>query len=447
MIEINTVYYCANIAACIAMPVLFLAFQVRVFRLPVINPLSILFCFNYPIGMLLTFSGAYYALDGGVFNFFFQYALIVHNVYNFLGMAVSALLITLSMSSRAIRDTYLHFRNLGNPVRPARMRFLSTIFFFAFLISFGLCAQHSVGIVQWVLDPRTSYQYGRSGAGHWYALSMTFLGVSYFLNCSYSSSAKRVYVLFPIYLFFAYLLGAKGNVFQIFWFTLIALTSFRVKNFLLIGVFGAAGCLYLLARSFHASGISFDLSGFAAYSDHFVNAAHYYEKHLSGEIPLLDGEVARTQLYSLVPRSIWPDKPYAYGPGLINEILWPGLAETTHTPAIATVEYYADFGWAGVVINGILNPTFLFTALTYPLLFCTKSNIRRLCTVRHGVVLTLGYMVVFSPSFMAFINFPLNILGILLLGMTCLLFNRLSIEWRTLRPALRKKEGAKCESV
>lgn len=63
-----------------------------------------------------------------------------------------------------------------------------------------------------------------------------------------------------------------------------------------------------------------------------------------------------SSFWSWVPRSIFPDKPFAYGTVAVIDYFYPGLAEAGATPSIGlgTVEYL-QFGYLGIVFNVLLN--------------------------------------------------------------------------------------------
>src|SRR5574344_1504815 len=48
------------------------------------------------------------------------------------------------------------------------------------------------------------------------------------------------------------------------------------------------------------------------YFDYYYNSTMFFEKFDNGEIPLFYGKLSLTNLWSLIPRSIYPDKPYVY---------------------------------------------------------------------------------------------------------------------------------------
>jgi hypothetical protein len=82
-----------------------------------------------------------------------------------------------------------------------------------------------------------------------------------------------------------------------------------------------------------------------------VGAAILQHEELGGE--LLDGE--SLQLWLLVPRAIWPDKPAVAGSGdIVTRMTGISFAAGTSVGAGQPLEFYANFGWVGLVVGFIL---------------------------------------------------------------------------------------------
>ena len=64
-------------------------------------------------------------------------------------------------------------------------------------------------------------------------------------------------------------------------------------------------------------------------------------------------------LWSLIPRAVWPDKPQVGGGGtLVSDFTGVNFAEGTSVGAGQVLEFYANFGWLGVLL-GFLGLGFL----------------------------------------------------------------------------------------
>ena len=94
-----------------------------------------------------------------------------------------------------------------------------------------------------------------------------------------------------------------------------------------------------------------------SYFDYYVNSALYYKEYYSGKIDLFNGKIFFSDFWSLIPRGLFPNKPYVYGITHVNEYFFPGEAEQTNTPAFGgPINYFADFGIFGVIFLTFFDP-------------------------------------------------------------------------------------------
>lgn len=76
-------------------------------------------------------------------------------------------------------------------------------------------------------------------------------------------------------------------------------------------------------------------------------------RHEQGQSELLYGETV--PLWSLIPRAIWPDKPEVGGSGdLVATFTGMRFAEGTSVGAGQPLEFYANFGWTGLIVGYLL---------------------------------------------------------------------------------------------
>jgi hypothetical protein len=65
------------------------------------------------------------------------------------------------------------------------------------------------------------------------------------------------------------------------------------------------------------------------------------------------------QFWEMVPRSLYPDKPYVYGQFIIHETLDPGMLEKGRARGtLKWTKYYLDFGIIGVFFVGFFSGIF-----------------------------------------------------------------------------------------
>ena len=379
------------------------------FKLKPINPLTVYAFLKAPSTIITTISGPIVFLKNGLFNPYFHYALLVHDTRIMLGTILLILLVHL-FNGPAFKPRLDKLLNNQRLARPERMRIASWFFLFLFTLSFVLLAQHSFSVVQWILHPREGYQYHRTAAGEWYALCVAFLSMALVLGTVYAPSISTLLKQMPIFFFGVYLLGSKDYILLYVAYYVIILSMRKFRYLLPLAItmasLGALLVLYNLGTSMN--GVT--LENIAVYSDSYVNAAHYYQRYLDGRIPLYYGKIGFTSFWRMTPRALFPDKPYVYGVTFINEIFFPGMAAKSFTPAFATVTYFADFGWLGILLHSLLDPGLIFTALLYVVALPSLSSLDPRQSRKHPRLLFYAFVLLAAPGLMVYFDFPLNIL-------------------------------------
>ena len=399
--------YLLNIVFFFAVAVFPAIYLTRLFRLGAVNLLTIPLAVGLPIGALTSFSGSYFFLEEGCFNPYFQYALLVNNVHTLAAGLTFVTLIRLFVTRRPLMRLTERFVISGGTARPERMRTAALLFLGLFVFSF-LMLTKSFGLVHWLADPRSGYQYHRTGAGQWYALCLTFLGVSMVLATTYARSTFSVLKLAPLYLGLIFFLGSKSFIigFTLYLVNILAIRRFRYLTPFALVILGA-GAVSTISTFVQSLG-GFGIQEISSYSDYFVNAAMYYKDYLNGVLPLYHGQVTLSSLWDLVPRSLYPDKPYVYGTILIDEHYFPGAAAQTSTPAFATVEYFADFGWPQVVLSAIFSVPTVISAFIFAVLLPRLQTLNQNTQTPHSLFLTYIFINAIAPYFLFYFDFPLN---------------------------------------
>jgi len=426
-----------NLALYPAILTISVVYFTRYFRLKVINPLTVVLGASLPTTLVTSLIGPAVILDGGLFNPYFQYALLVANVHELLGAVTLIVLVRLFTQKPAWERLLERVSALGGPAAPARMRAAAWVFLGLYAVFFVLLAQHSFSVFEWIKDPRAGYQLHRTGAGQWYALAITSLSTSLVLATMYARSSRNVILLTPVYLALIFVLGSKGLVvfFGVYIVVILSIQNYKYLRPMTALVAGAAGVLVFanLVSTFGSVG----LDSLALYADGFSNAARYYQRFLDGSLPLYHGQVFFSNLWGLIPRVLYPNKPYVYGSITVAEIFYPGAAEQTNTPAFATVAYFADFGWLGVVLFAVLNPSTLVTAFLYAVLLPRLALMNTLAGSRHARALTYLSLPLLAPSFLAFFDFPNDLILFAALIAVIDIANRLRLAGSQLQTAGR----------
>lgn len=403
-----TFFYYINIVASVLLlfwPVLFAR---TVVRLQWINPLSIIFMITMPVDLMTLFAGSF-SIEEGLFDIGYQFALLMNNILSLAEICGAVFFFWLSSSIGAHRYVPFQYALLES----RKLKYSSIFFLLIFLLALFIMASAEYGFLNWLNNPREGYQLYRAGQGHWYALATSAMAVSFVLALLARPTAANVLRVTVFYLGVAYLLGTKGVLLGVFTTMLIFLWFLKWPHLGNMVLFGTPLVFGLMIWNFYlAVGQGFELVTVAAYFDHFKNGADYYRSYLNNEVGLFHGEVVMSSLWAYVPRFIWPDKPWAYGVTLVNEIFYPGQAELTNTPAFGgAVEKFADFGWLGVVLFGIFSSKAILTGLLSFLIF-RKPGLRFDRVTLSTVMLII---VQYAPGFGNYLPFGLYLFQLFLM--------------------------------
>jgi hypothetical protein len=209
---------------------------------------------------------------------------------------------------------------------------------------------------------------------------------------------------------------------------ILAIRRFRYLTPVAIVILSAGAASTI--NTFIQSQKGFGLEQVASYSDYYVNAAMYYKDYLSGQIPLFHGQILLTSFWDLVPRSVYPDKPYVYGVILVDEHYFPGAAANTSTPSFATIDFFADFGWPQVVLSALLSVPPFLGAFVLSILLPRLQTLNLNNRIPHSRFLTYIYLFTLTPFFLYYFDFPLNTLLFLFVVGLINLINRLRVAVR-----------------
>lgn len=247
------------------------------------------------------------------------------------------------------RKRYLTLLLIKRNFNYKKILFICIVLFLVWLVA-------SQGIA--LYNPRLAYQLYRNGNGFIWAFFVsvvTYLGATLALS-SKGSELYRNRLVIIIFEIFNFLTGSKGVLLWNNILSMVILGRKNIANIFLVrqlrsGIATIIGILipliFTLFILFGGAGEQGLTSKIANYANSTQLAANYFEL-LDSSDEYSDGEIIFTGFWSFVPRSLFPQKPYAYGQMLMNEKMFPGLAETGHTPSLGMfTRFYADFGWFG----------------------------------------------------------------------------------------------------
>ena len=375
----------------------------KFFKLPFINPLSIHVLITTPFELMKLIISPMLLIENGLIDIGYQYAILSSSLYiisTIIGMIVFFKFFKIYHFERLLpfKNSYLSLN---------RLRVVSNFFLLLFLTFFLLLSTSNFGFLNWINNPREGYQLYRTGQGHWYALSIFSLSVSFYLRCLTKSNGNQIIFIAIFYLFLSYFLGSKGTILWYFESSLIILWLMNYNKLQFIMTFGMPAIFSIMIFNlFLALGSNFEFVSIIEYFDHYINGASYYRSFHNGEVNLLYGEVFLTSFWDYIPRFIYPEKPVVYGKIIINELFFPGQAELTNTPAFGgAVTEFADFGWFGLIFFGFFRQdTFLF-ALTGYWFYCNP----RVTWNRISVATALLLIVMYAPGYGAFFPFGIQL--------------------------------------
>lgn len=388
------------------------------FNLKGFNPFIITFLINSPVLLFKSLIGPLFLVQDGLFNPYFNYAILMTNISSIIGFIMTVLTL------RTYNNHYYFYKivQIYTPkwrIKRNKMMLTSLIFLILFFISFLLLSRN-YGLINWILNPRGGYQFGRTGSGVFFALSLLFLSTSYSIALLFCRKNKQVFPISILYLFFVWFLGSKGFLLDFCCFSFIILWARGYKNLNKIIWIGLPIIFVPLLINFG----SIELEDIVKYFDYYVNSTNFYEAYFNGELDYYYGEISISSLWGLVPRALYPDKPFIYGITIINEYFFPGAAENTMTPAFGgPVAEYADFGIVGVVSASIFNWSRFFLLYCYFIIF-TKFSYRKIIS---NPLLLFAFIYIFAPRFLQFFAFPLSLIMFIFIAKTISITNRVKL--------------------
>lgn len=417
-----------NLLLYIGFTVYYPIYLTKFFKLSFLNPITVSFFFGMPVEMFKTFVGPAFALDEGLFNVYFNYAILMANIDLCIKLIMTIFLLR-TFRRRKLGYRVLRYISPKWKISPLRMKRCSVIFLFLFLACFVILASHSFGLINWIMSPRTGYQLHRTGMGTFYALALLFLSTSFTIRLVYTKKISSIFMWTLLYLILVWFMGSKGFLlnFCIYCFIILWFRGYKKINkiirIVLPGIFG------IMLLNFG----SIEFEDIVSYFDYYVNSAHYYEEYLNGRLGLFMGEIFTSNIWSLVPRGLYPEKPYVYGFLLVNEYFFPGGAEATNTPAFGgPIAAFADFGVIGVIFFSIFNPNLWFNVFCYYVIFISKSFKQ----IQRSPILIYVLLITFAPNFMTFIGFPISLFMFLILAKIISISNRVVLKRELREPSL-----------
>jgi hypothetical protein len=242
-------------------------------------------------------------------------------------------------------------KTIALPFSFSYRNFLGLAIFFlglAFLVYLPILLQFP----EFLLDPRQIYTRTRVGYGSYFFVSATLADLSVIFALFSKQSWRIKALLIGGALVVLSLHGSKGEVLAIF--LLVALYEVyargqKVRFFhAAIAVFAMVVLIVgLFMATADVGGGAEALEGISAYSDYTRNAMLVIDQ----KFPLQYGRITlEGNLYAIVPRTLFPDKPKNFGPFRLAEEYHPKEFDAEEgAPAFGIGIQYADFGIFAIV--------------------------------------------------------------------------------------------------
>lgn len=227
-----------------------------------------------------------------------------------------------------------------------------------FSIAFILLGIRGVGLYAWIFDTRNAYIIGRAGNGIYYLLFEMFLSIALVCAVYYRIKHKRKGLTNLLIILLAgvtYFTGSKqfilaAGLLLVFVFDMFIkkIKIFWVVGLCLVGVIGVSVLLKL------QSGVS--LLDYVS-GDFYYNYLNEIEALNTGAMSHYFGQLLVEDIvYSFIPRSIFPAKPFVYGTSRLPAFFFGEASVIAgNTPSFSSYgRAYADFGLIGVFVESLI---------------------------------------------------------------------------------------------
>ncbi len=414
----NFIYF-LNIIAVV--PILFLV-SVTInsrFRLGIFSVPTFLFVTTFPVTIAKRISPCWLG-DLEVDNFYFAFAVLMDNIY------YGIMLIKVWLLIKYFKTFENLYKKIGcaaikgfDEIKSSGLQ-LRTAFYLSlvlYMVTFYALTNTNSDLLTWIKNPRSGYQSSRVAAGHWYALSIIFLGINTVVVFAYKIKNRVAFVFATVaYSYLWYLFGGKSYIISFYTLLLYSVVvSYGKKMGSIFFIASSIAAFLLVLGLFFNNPEEFDIDSagdsIVQYFDHYTYATLFYQDYFELKLQLFAGEINLTKFYKYIPRVLFADKPFVYGPIIINEIYLPGMAEKGHTPEFAgQVPYFADFGILGVIIFNVFDLQFIFTMGTF--FIALKNQFTRGKNTSWYLMFAVVYSL--APAFSQFITFPIDAIILML---------------------------------
>lgn len=241
------------------------------------------------------------------------------------------------------------------------------------ILFFSILVVHSNGV--FLYNSRYGYQHFRAGVGFIWVFYITSVSLLFYLMCIKREINFKKILLF---IFLMYLTGSKKLILDVFLKSILVFiwSNKRIKKWQII--LASFLLVILMLKLFDQFGASQGfLTRVSSYFEFMRLASMVFNDYQLGGLTHTHGQIALTSFWNYIPRAMYPDKPYAYGPVMLVEMYFPGLAQTGHTPSFGMLTAdFVDFSWLAPFTAVFLNLGLLAQIFTL-MVVVTNSKISK----------------------------------------------------------------------
>lgn len=219
--------------------------------------------------------------------------------------------------------------------------------------------------LEWITNTRLAYLNQRKFVGIFWLLSSQLFSLSYIL-LTITKIRNRGFLNVLIwqlpFILISTFWGSKGITLGFICTPIVYLLIFdanRLKKMIIKAysnsiIFLTSVSLIIFIYFSQTSFSDFNNVAFA-FKDDFVNTSNAINI-IKNDNLIGDPKGILSSIYYLTPRVLFPNKPYEYGRTYMNKYLFPGSAETGHTPStLIILNWYLLAGKFGIILESILD--------------------------------------------------------------------------------------------
>lgn len=255
------------------------------------------------------------------------------------------------------RKVHLHIPVKQQYYATYKYKFMLKVSLIIGVISFIILGYRGIGIKTWLLNPRFAYIHGRRGNGLFYVLLQLSIIASAVLILSIAKYYKNKPYGYIGIIFFAYFTGSKmiilGLILLYVYYKDLFIKKINLRELSKVGVIGLLGVIILLRMQSNTT--------FLRYSDYYSNFLKLLKYSLDSKWDFFNGNLTREHfMWSYIPRTFFPQKPYIYGSLRVTAIFYgERIILEGNTPSFSQfVLPYADYGILGVGVAFFLKGLF-----------------------------------------------------------------------------------------